>query len=147
MCPPYDGAVRYWKRQVQQSRANSKSLVDNYNALHEFRCEVSVLREAIGPTKSLPPDVVVLFNQHAQALAHQGLYATVAKYSMDDPIDRQNQILHDRLYQNRASQRYLAAMGSMAPAFPYTIVAVVVSCGQGLASTVRQQEQEQKLLQ
>ena len=102
-----DGAVRYWKRQVQESRANSKSLVDDYNALHEFCCKVSVLREATGPTKSLPPDVVTLFNQYAQALAHQGLYATVAKYSMDDPTDRQSQILRDRLYWSRASQRLL----------------------------------------
>ena len=37
-------------------------------------------------------------------------------------------------------------MGSVAPAFPYTVVVVVLSRGQVLASTVRQQEQKKKLV-
>ena len=135
-----EGAVRYWKGQVEKSR-------DDLDALHEFCNKVSVLREATGSQSSLPDDVVSLWNEYAGALAAQGLYATAAKYSVDDPADTSSQILRDRLYRSRASSRCLAAMGGSAPAFPYTMVAVDTSRGQVLASAVRQQQQEQKLRQ
>jgi protein transport protein SEC31 len=100
--------VTFWKSQLEKKGAN------DILALHEFCRKTSIFMRASSGER-LSPDVSVLFDKYADALAAQGLLVTAAKYV------KSSLKLKDRLYRSRQSPYCLAAMGNQPPEFPYTM--------------------------
>lgn len=88
-------------------------------ALHEYIIKVSIFLRAVGPSATLEAEDAELFSQYAAKLAEQGLFATAAKYSRGESQD--GKVLRDRLYRSKASPSCLAAMGGVAPEFPFSM--------------------------
>jgi protein transport protein SEC31 len=92
------------------------------SALHEYIVKVSVFLKAAGPSVTLELEDSALFSIYAAKLAEQGHFTTAAKYNSGD--SQYSRELRDRLYRSKASQSCLAAMGGVAPEFPFTIADV-----------------------
>jgi protein transport protein SEC31 len=97
-------------------------------ALHEFIEKVTVFLSAVGPTAVLTPEIEALYFKYSTALADQGLLVTATKYCYGQ--SESSKILRDRLYRSRASHQCFAALGGVAPEFPYVMVDVQQSRGQ-----------------
>jgi hypothetical protein len=80
---------------------------------------------AVGPTSELCPEDAELFSMYSSKLAEQGLLVSAAKYSTPDSYE--GKVLRDRLYRSKASPSCLAAMGGIAPEFPFTMTNVKMS--------------------
>jgi hypothetical protein len=96
--------------------------------LHEYIVKVSVFLKAAGHSATLEAEDAELFSKYAAKLAEQGLFATAAKYSRGE--SQEGKILRDRLYRSKASPSCLAAMGGVAPEFPFAMSDVTKSRAQ-----------------
>jgi hypothetical protein len=97
-------------------------------ALHEYIVKVSVFLKAAGHLVTLEAEDAELFSKYAAKLAEQGLFATAAKYSRGE--SQEGKILRDSLYRSKASPSCLAAMGGVAPEFPFAMSDVTKSRAQ-----------------
>ena len=129
-------AVRFWRLQLEA--ANQKAGQMNYLALHEFVVKVSVFLRAVGNSAALEPEDAELFSVYAHKLSEQGLLVTAAKYCRGVGLD--SMILRDRLYRSKASPKCLAAMGGLAPEFPFVLADVRQSRGQTTRVTAQQKQ-------
>eukprot|EP00536_Pseudo-nitzschia_multiseries_P003977 jgi/Psemu1/253120/estExt_Genewise1Plus.C_630102 len=114
-------AVKYWRTELAKKNAKKGSKMD-LNALHEYAVKVAVFLQASGSSENLAPEDEDLFSFYAEKLAEQGLLVTAAKYCRGDSPS--SKILRDRLYRSRASHKCLAAMGGVAPEFPFSVADV-----------------------
>mmetsp|Transcript_26772 Transcript_26772/g.73660 ORF Transcript_26772/g.73660 Transcript_26772/m.73660 type:complete len:1029 (-) Transcript_26772:36-3122(-) len=114
-------AVKYWRTELAKTNGGKGSKMD-LNALHEYVVKVAVYLQAAGSSENLAPEDEHLFSLYAEKLAEQGLLVTAAKYCKGDSTS--SKILRDRLYRSRASHKCLAAMGGVAPEFPFSLTDV-----------------------
>ena len=121
-------SVQFWMKQMDKKMNQSVSQTADLLALHEFVEKVTVFLSAVGPSVALTPDIEALYFKYSTALADQGLLVTATKYCCG--MSESNKILRDRLYRSRASHQCFAALGGVAPEFPYVMVDVQQSRGQ-----------------
>lgn len=115
-----DRATKFWRQQLHEVNQQNGSL--DLAALHEYVVKVSVFLKALGPSAILGQEDAENFSIYATKLAEQGLLESAAKYSRS--VSKESKELQDRLYRSKASQKCLAAMGGVAPAFPFTLADV-----------------------
>ena len=121
-------SVQYWMKQLNSKLDKKASLTSDLLALHEFVEKVTVFLSAVGPSVALTPEIETLYFKYSTALADQGLLVTATKYCYG--VLEDNKVLRDRLYRSRASQQCFAALGGVAPEFPYVMVDIQQSRGQ-----------------
>lgn len=114
-------AVKYWRMQLTKQNASEGSKL-NLKAIHDFVVKVAVFLQAAGSSESLDAEFEEIFSIYAEKLAEQGLLVTAAKYCKGNSTS--SKILRDRLYRSKASQKCLAAMGGIAPEFPFSLADV-----------------------
>ena len=114
-------AVKYWRMQLAKENASKGTEMD-LQGMHEFVIKVAIFLQAAGSSENISPEDEALFTLYAEKLAEQGLLATAAKYCRGDSTN--SKILRDRLYRSKASHKCLAAMGNVAPEFPFCLADV-----------------------
>mmetsp|Transcript_42919 Transcript_42919/g.103852 ORF Transcript_42919/g.103852 Transcript_42919/m.103852 type:complete len:1039 (-) Transcript_42919:4532-7648(-) len=124
MCSMNLGRVgKYWRQQLDEVNKAKGSM--DLAALHEYVVKVAIFLMAVGPTSKLCPEDAELCLKYSSKLAEQGLLVSAAKYSTPDSYE--GKVLRDRLYRSKASPSCLAAMGGVAPEFPFTMTDVKTS--------------------
>ncbi|CAJ1954327.1 unnamed protein product [Cylindrotheca closterium] len=124
MCSMNLGKVgKYWRQQLDEVNKAKGSL--DLAALHEYAVKVTIFLVAVGPTSKLCLEDAELFSKYSSKLAEQGLLVSAAKYSTPDSYE--GKVLRDRLYRSKASPSCLAAMGGVAPEFPFDMTNVKMS--------------------
>lgn len=132
-------ATRFWKTELEKSRKGKGPY--NLVALHQMVVKVSMFMKAAGPNAVLPDDVAELFAKYATAVAEQGLFTIAAKYCVGNGPEIQ--ILRDRLYRSRESQRCVVELGAV-PDFPFSMTPVNQSRGMTTSARTSAQQQQQQ---
>jgi protein transport protein SEC31 len=103
--------------------------------VQDFIKKVSLFSQVA--SSALTPDVERIYTKYSQVVAEQGLLVTAAKYCAGNSLEAN--ILRDRLYRSRASQRCVEVL-QVTPDFPYDISHIEDSQGQVMAQAIDQYE-------